>query len=274
MATVQFTYDPEEAAKAAAGGSLMPAGWYVLRVKTAEQKAGAPGKHPFYECKCEIIASFDSQNVSKTVTRRFSLNPKSAPYNLMRFLGAAGLPFAPLGQGSMSFDDAYFLGATTKVICKHTAGESRTFENWDNDEPYEQPGQQRPAAFTNGVQFPQAAQPAQYPQAAQPQQWQPPAQQFQPPMQQPMQYPQPQQGFPQQAYPPGPMQGQPQPMQYPQAPPQQPPPAQPMQGQPYPPQQFPQNPPMQNPPVQPNGNGQPQGWPPGAWPQQPPQQGR
>ena len=58
MAVVQFTYDPEEAAKAAAGGSLMPAGWYVLRVKSYELKPGAQGKFPLYECKCEIIASF------------------------------------------------------------------------------------------------------------------------------------------------------------------------------------------------------------------------
>jgi len=258
MAVIQVNYDPEERAKAAQGGGrLMPEGWYVLRITSAEGKPGKEGKHPLIECKCEIISSFNQQNIGGVITRRFSLAPKSVPYNLERFLRAAGIHYQDQGGGAIVFDDQYLPGAVTKVTCKHTPGEQRTFENWDNDEPYEQGGVQRPVAFQQPMQGPPQQMQGQAP-------WQaPPAQQFQPmqgqPMQQPQQYvPPAQPTYPQ----PAPVYPQQNTGGFPQQPMQQP--------------QYPQQYVQPGPATAPPQNGQqppPQGWPSGAWQPQP-NQGR
>jgi len=271
MAVVQIQYDPEQQQAALSGqGPLYPEGWYVLQIKSFEQKPGKEGKYPSIECKCDILDSFNKASLGKQVTRRFNMHPKSTPWGLLPFLRAAGIPFQDHGQGAVTFDDALLIGATTKVNCKHKDGDSRKFEEWRDDEPVGNNARPQQGFVQQPAQMPMMQQP---PQMQQPQQgWQPqPGGQFQQPMQQPMQMPQQQPQYPQQGF-------QQQPMQQPQGFPQQQPqqgfpqaaPVQPMQPNFAPPQQQPQN--GQN---SQNGGYQqqpaPAGWPQGAWA---PQQGR
>lgn len=199
MAIINVQVDQEAAAKAASGEyTLRPEGKYRLRVESKEWEPPKDAtKYANLKCKCTILNSFNGQNLGKSVTRRFSMSPKSIPYNLQRFLQAAGIAYQ-MQNGSIMFDDDHVPGATTDVTCKHSVGESRTFENWDNDEP------------VGGQQTQQAA-PMQQPQQ---QPWAPPAQQQ--PMQQPTQAFPPQQGW----TPPGAPQQQFAPPQQPAQPPQ------------------------------------------------------
>lgn len=235
MAIIQFQVSAEDIDKAAkGGGSTLPAGQYRLRV---ESKDWTPpkeaGKYPNLVLKCKVLTSFNGQNIDKTITRRFNMHPKSIPYNLARFLQAAGIAYQYTPQGAIIFDDDHVLGVVTDVTCKITKGDQRDFEEWENDAPIgptQQVTPQSPPMQQGGFAPPQGG-------------WTPPGQQsFSPPMQQP------QVGPPQGWVPP--VQ---QPMAAPQGYPQQPmqpsyaPPVQPMQ---QPPQNGGQPAWLQGPPVQ------------------------
>jgi hypothetical protein len=209
---IQFGVSPEEAAKAAqgGGGGVLPIGVYVLRVESKEWKAPkSADKFAQLVCKCQVLKSFNNQNLGKTITRRFNMNPKSIPYGIARFLQAAGIPYQ-MQNGTISFDDDHVLGGTTEVDCSHEPGESRTFEQWDNDRPVS--GQTQHVTPAAPQQMPQgnyappqggwAPPPAQQMQPAQPPQqfgppqgWVPPQQGYQQPQQ--PQYAPPQQSQPQ-----------------------------------------------------------------------------
>lgn len=208
MGIVNIQVDPQEAAKAAAGGGrAMDEGPYVLKVQGATQEsAKKQGSYPNIVCKCEVLQSPNGKHLGQTVTRRFNLSPRSVPYNLIPFLKAAGIHYQDNGQGVIAFDTDHLRGATTKVTLSVQKGTTRPLENWDNDEPYGAP------------QAPQAYQPA--PQQVSPQGWAPPQAGGFPPQQQ---------GFPQQGYAP-PQQGYPQPMQPMQQQPMQSVPPQPQHG--------------------------------------------
>ncbi len=255
MAFIQVEYDPENMKSAATGqGPTLPEGWYIWQIQSFEQQAGsAPGKANKIVCKAEIRQSFNQANLGKKITVRFILHPNSVPWNLVPFLKAAGITFQDNGAGAIGFDADMLNGAIVKAVCKHSQGDSRTFEEWNNFEPAQ-------GAQTQAVAAP-AFQPP--PQGYAPQGFQPAPQQY-PPQQQ-------QWGAPPAQFQPAPQQ---QPMQ--QQPQMQPPltwggPQQPQQPQWGP---TPGQPPMQQPMQQPNGqNGQyaqpqqpPQGWPQGAYP--------
>lgn len=255
MGIVNVSVNPEEAAKAAAGGGsrTMDNGSYVLRVSMDEPKVEAAKKKDAYPnliLKCEVLQSPQGRHLGQTVTRRFNLHPNSVPYNLLPFLRAAGVPYQE-GPGGIQFDTSALRGVTTKVVLTVKPGEQRPLENWDNDEPYGNGGQAAPQGFP-GQQFgaPQGA-PMQPGFQPTPQQGFAPSPAFgQAPMQQPMQ---PQPGFappgqqmPQQGWaPPG------APQQAPQGWPPQSAPAQ----QPGFPQGAAQTPPWLTPGGTPRGNG-------------------
>lgn len=204
MAVIQFGVNPEEAAKAAqGGGGVLPIGVYTLRVESKEWKAPkSADKSPQLVCKCQVLQSFNGQNLGKTITRRFNMSAKAIPYGIARFLQAAGIPYQ-MQNGTISFDDDHVLGGTTEVDCSHQPGESRIFEQWDNDRPVG--GQTQHVTPAAPQQMPQgnyappqggwAPPPVQQPpqQFGPPQGWVPPQQGYQQPTQ--PQYAPPQQQF-------------------------------------------------------------------------------
>jgi len=184
MAIIQFNVDQEAAAKAAAGEragrGVLPEGQYVLRVTSSKLEPGkTPASYPALVCKCEVLWSFNANNVGRTITRRFRMTPKAIPYFFLPFCAAAGIPVQQGPQG-VQFDDASINGATTKAKCTHSPGERQTFEDWSDDESVQNGGaaQPQPQAWAPPAQQP-VAQPAQW--ASQPMQqaptpaWAPPA---------------------------------------------------------------------------------------------------
>lgn len=233
MAIIQFQVSPEDIDKAAkGGGGTLPAGQYRLRV---ESKDWTPpkeaGKYPTLVLKCKVLTSFNGQNVDKTITRRFNMHPKSIPYNLARFLQAAGIAYQYTPQGAIMFDDDHTLGVVTDVTCKIRPGDQRDFEEWENDAPIgptQQVTPQSPPMQQGGFAPPQGGwtppaqptyqQPPAQPQyAGPPQGWVPPAQPMQQPVQQyaPQGYAPPAQPVPQNGAQPAWLQGAPA-QQYPQ----------------------------------------------------------
>ena len=196
MAIIQVQVSQEDVDKAAkGGGGVMPIGKYRLRIESKEwSPPKSADKSPMIVCKCLVLQSFNGQNLGKTITRRFVMSPKSIPYNIARYCKAAGIPFQYTPQGAFQFDDDHLLGATTDVECKHTAGEQRTFEEWENDTPIDgaaqaAPQMNAPQMAPQGYAAPQGGwtPPGQQQGPAQnfapPQGWVPPGQ----PVQQPMQ---------------------------------------------------------------------------------------
>lgn len=189
MAVIAFDVDPEALADARAGGGggVLPEGWYVLRVKDKNWDPPKPNGWPRLVLKCEVLQSFNGQLIGKTITRRLSLSPKAVAYFLLPFLNAAGVPVHQGQGGKPQFDDDAVLGATTKVDCTHQKGDTRTFEDWNNDQPVGPANALMPAQAPLGgngtppwMQQQPGQAPAQMPmQGAPAPQWQPPAQQQQ-----------------------------------------------------------------------------------------------
>jgi hypothetical protein len=137
MAIITILVSQEDRSEGRKGGfGTKPEGQYRLRVESKEwAPAKAADKYPTLVLKCKVLQSFNGQNLDKTITRRFNMHPKSIPYNLARFLQAGGIAYQYTPQGAIQFDDDHVLGVTTDVTCKHTKGDQRTFEEWENDAP-------------------------------------------------------------------------------------------------------------------------------------------
>ena len=134
MAIIDFTGDPNE--KQGTGGySLLPGGYYDMRIAEVEAQPAKGDKGPQLLIKCVILASDESpETVNRTITM-WQKCERAA--DMRRICDAAGVPWTPTvgkdGKPGIRFDSDHLVNGIIRGLCKHSkpsGTNGKQYENW------------------------------------------------------------------------------------------------------------------------------------------------